>query len=301
MIKRNLTTFERNFMAENMPIPKKPIRDVEGVHAMLSKTGWDDEEDDDVPQKNDSEAQTESDDIESTEMDDGFFFAGMYSGSTKGTISNKIEEAIEGQKNDGKEYLALLEKANGVVYEISETKEESAEEVKARQRIIDDTKLILVECIKEASRQYGHKEMPRVRKYRNTAKMEKIIYAKPVDVNGGGAKKFVLFLLCCIGASVFFGLKANSYYIYMNGKTTAMSCSFGWLTVEGVPMIFNPLYMDIFWITFGIWFGIILLIGLFIWLDSEQKKQSRVGHEHGKARLGTNRDFKTHKIKFMDR
>lgn len=140
-----------------------------------------------------------------------------------------------------------------------------------------------------------------VREYKKEAVMPKIVHAKPME-SKGGFKKILLFLLACAAVGVFMGIKANSYYIYSGGKvTSAMSCAFSWLTVESLPYAVSPLYTDIFFVGFLLGFGILGVIGLFIWLDSDAKKNSRVGHEHGKARLGTSKDFKTFKNKFMEK
>lgn len=297
MINRDLMSFSSNFMEDNAPNAKKPLRDVESVQSMMRDTGWDDE--DESPQEKEPTKDTE--DIEDTEMTDGFFWGGMYSGSTKGQINDKLTEILQEQIDDGKALISAYEEANNIVYEAKATVKDTEEEKKANQRIIDDVKLILSESVKESSKQHGYEKAPHIRKYKNTAKMEKIIYAKPVDANSSGKKKLLLFLICTVCASVFFGIKANSYYVFKEGTASIMSCAFGWFITEGVPMVINPFYMDVFIVTFCIWGGIVLLVGLFVWLDAEQRKQSRVGHEHGKARLGTSRDFKTHKIKFMDR
>ena len=113
--------------------------------------------------------------------------------------------------------------------------------------------------------------------------------------------KIFIFILACLGVGAFMGFKANSYYIFKEGNVTSLfSCAFSWLLEDEIPMKIAPLYTDVFMPAFGTWCGIILLIALFIYLDTEQKKLSRIGHEHGKARLGTARDFKKFKLSFMD-
>lgn len=141
----------------------------------------------------------------------------------------------------------------------------------------------------------------KVREYNKTAEMPKIAYAKPVK-GQSFVKKLVLFLLACTGVGVFLGAQANSYYIFKGGKVdSAMACAWSWLMEENMPFSLSPLYFDVFGTGFLLGFGILGIIGLFIWLDNDAKKQSRVGHEHGKAHLGTARDFKIYKNKFMEK
>lgn len=140
-----------------------------------------------------------------------------------------------------------------------------------------------------------------VREYKKTAEMPKIAYAKPVKKRSF-LSKLVLFLLACTGVGLFIGGQANSYYIFKGGKVeSAMSCAWSWLMEENLPFALSPLYPNIFGAGFLMGFGLLGIIGLFIWLDSDAKKQSRVGHEHGSAHLGNGRDFKIYKNKFMEK
>lgn len=140
-----------------------------------------------------------------------------------------------------------------------------------------------------------------VRKYTNEAQFEKISFAKPTELNRGGKKKFIIFALVCIAVGIFFAVEANSYWVYMNGKTTPMSAAFAWVTVfDDLPVSLSPMDSSVMGMGFLMGAGILGIIGLFVYLDSDQKKLSRVGHEHGNARLGTPKDFKAFKQKFMD-
>lgn len=140
-----------------------------------------------------------------------------------------------------------------------------------------------------------------VREYKKTAEMPKIAYAKPVKKRSF-LSKLVLFLFACTGVGLFIGGQANSYYVFKGGKVeSAMSCAWSWLMEENLPFALSPLYPNVFGAGFLMGFGLLGIIGLFIWLDSDAKKQSRVGHEHGSAHLGNGRDFKIYKNKFMEK
>lgn len=142
---------------------------------------------------------------------------------------------------------------------------------------------------------------PHVREYKNVAVMPKVSFAKP-STQGSGLKKLLLFIIACCAVGTFFGVEANSYYNYKGGKTNGvMSCTFSWITVDNLPISISPLDATTFFGAFCIGAGILGVIGLFIWLDSDAKKRSRVGHEHGNSHLGTSRDFKIYKNKFMEK
>lgn len=113
---------------------------------------------------------------------------------------------------------------------------------------------------------------PHARQYKNSAVMPKVSFAKP-STQGGGLKKLFLFLIACCAVGIFFGVEANSYYNYKDGKTNGvMSCTFSWLTVENLPISVTPLDTATFFGAFAIGAGILGVIGLFIWLDSDAKK-----------------------------
>lgn len=180
------------------------------------------------------------------------------------------------------------------------SREENIRELKAS--IMDDIDRVMREQMQQEKKKPGLENLKKVRTYKNKARLDKVVYKKPVEVGRNKAKKILLFLCICFGISAFFGIKANSYYIYKGGKVNSlMSCSFSWLFEEKVSIKFSPFYVDVFGVAFLIWFLITSLMALFLFLDSEQRKQSRVGHEHGKARLGTVKDFRSFKVRFMDK
>lgn len=184
--------------------------------------------------------------------------------------------------------------------QLSESQNEALDEqMRQCQLIIDNVNLILSKVCEDEAKTYNRIH---VRKYTNVAEMQKIVFAKPKEVNGNPLKKIAIFGIVCLFVGIFFGVEANSYYNMMGGKVQSdLACAWSWLTVfDTMPVSIEPLNSSVFFTAFAIGFGILGIIGLFVYLDTEQKRLSRVGHEHGNARLGTKKDFKTFKTKFMD-
>ena len=173
------------------------------------------------------------------------------------------------------------------------------EQMRQCQLIIDNVNLILSKVCEDEAKTYNRM---RIRKYTNVAEMQKIVFAKPKEINGNPLKKLAIFGIVCLFVGIFFGVEANSYYNMMGGKVQSdLACAWSWLTVfDTMPVSIEPLNTSVFFLSFALGFGILGVIGLFVYLDTEQKHLSRVGHEHGNARLGTKKDFKTFKTKFMD-
>lgn len=144
----------------------------------------------------------------------------------------------------------------------------------------------------------------KVREYSNSADMEKIVFRKP-KTEGSILPKLIMFLCACAATGTALGLQSSSYYNYalLTGKKieSTMSCMWLWLLEEGMPFNPSPLNSSVFISGFVAGFLILAVIGLFIWLDNDTKKQSRVGHEHGNARLGTSKDFKNFRNRFMEK
>lgn len=140
-----------------------------------------------------------------------------------------------------------------------------------------------------------------VRTYDKTAQMPKIVYSK-ASASGGIVKKIIVFLIVCCCVGTFFGVQSNSYYIFKEGTVSnTMSCALGWIfEADKMKMKLSPFVPEVFFTGFAVGAGILAVLGLFIYLDNESKKRSRVGHEHGSAHLGTGRDFKIFKNKFME-
>lgn len=139
-----------------------------------------------------------------------------------------------------------------------------------------------------------------IRTYNKEVSKIKVKYGKAYTEKSFTSTLIKMAIACsCCGFVM--GLMANSYRVANPKKNLSISsCAFGWLLQEEMDYTLTPFYSDIFWGCFFIGFGILAVICLFIYLESENKKNSRVGHEHGNARLGNSRDFKTYKRKFME-
>lgn len=204
-------------------------------------------------------------------------------------LANQEEEAVNG-------YLAALRKAKRYTVNRMITEEEEKAIKAVKESTAELCKTVLDEKSKELTA-----ELPKVREYTNKAEFEKINYAKPVEAKGSWKKKLLILLIACFVVGCFLAVKANSYFVYTNGKTTdGIACTFSWLMADDMPYALTPFNSSIFMTAFGIGAGLVAIVGIFIYLESEQKRQSRVGHEHGNARLGTASDFKKFKTRFMD-
>lgn len=160
------------------------------------------------------------------------------------------------------------------------------------------TKGLINEGVNNLKRLSSDKE--RVRTYNKKAVMPKITYAKAFEQKSP-LPKIIMFLLACCGVGGFLGYMANSYYVFKGGEVeSAMSCAFLWIMVENMPLTLSPFHANVFGLAFIIGFSILAVIGIFIYLDNDAKKHSRVGYEHGKKGLGKPSDFKSYKRKFME-
>lgn len=234
-------------------------------------------------------------------------------GEDKGTgitLTDNIEvrcpsqEKAHNRHQKGKEFvigkikwiLSALQEDIKVFEKPSDTEETSIEEkIQNRQK----EPVSLSEAIAEGQGELISESKGKVRTYNKTAVMPKNSFAKPLEEGGAFVKKLLLFLAACVVLGIVVGIKANSYYI-VHDNESALNCAIMWIMEEGVPMSIDPFYANVFATGFLLGFGLLGIIGLFTYLDSEQKKHSRVGHEHGSAHLATSKDFKIYKNKFME-
>lgn len=182
----------------------------------------------------------------------------------------------------------------------TETKEQEKNE--KTRKIFIKTKEWVVDCVNEGvnSLKRISQNKERIRVYDKKVEMPKIAFKKATEQTNPLPKVFLFLAACCV-AGGFLGYMANSYYVYKQGNVTStLSCAFSWMMQDNMPYTIIPFHSDVFWTAFLCGFGILCIIALFIWLDSETKKNSRIGHEHGKARLGKPSDFKNYKKKFME-
>jgi hypothetical protein len=133
--------------------------------------------------------------------------------------------------------------------------------------------------------------------------LSKVTFAKPKEEKPFSRKLKMAAIVDMI-ISGFFGIQANSYFNYCvaNRKKapSGFGAAFGWLTESDMPTALDPFNSEIFISAFGMIFVIVAIVMLLAYSSADTKKRSRVGHEHGAARLGTSTDFKKFKSRFME-
>lgn len=261
-------------------------------------TDIDDEEEDATPQKHDNAQQGYNEDIHISAYFPNNFFAPITKRDVDAIQDGGFDSYTEFEEDERK---SIHEEDISCTLDIPEADEALEKKKTNVKKIIIGIREWVVELIREGAviAEKTGSDKKAAREYTKKAEMPKITFAAPVK-KMSFVKKLIIFLIACVGLGVFFGVKANSYFWFKDGKANAMACAWSWLMEEKLPIIMSPVQSDVFLTGFSMGFGILGIIGLFIWLDSDAKKRSRVGHEHGNARLGTNRDFKTYKRKFMD-
>ena len=185
------------------------------------------------------------------------------------------DEAVNEQINRGRANNINL---NGIVLPLVTLAEASEKEVFGQR---------------ETHREYKNGDPP----------IKKPSFGKPIEVKDGKLtlKKAIIFFIVCLGIGVFITLQANSYYNYKNGKVSnPFECLYSWLGQRNMP--FNPFPLNENVTMFGmlIGTGLPLIVGIFTHLGNQEKQQSRVGHEHGNARLATPDDYKLYSNRFME-
>jgi hypothetical protein len=205
----------------------------------------------------------------------------------------KIEEQIVKEIND----IAI----DG--YSIQKTEEEIEKEKQENYITINGVQ-ILCETVKtgvQETKTVTNENTPHLREYNNKPQFYKPVFGK-AKVGENNFKKYLFMAIASITVGIFGGIEANSYYIYINKDVNdIIACSWSWLTVfDSLPIKISPFYSSVFFESFLIWAGVLGVIFLLSSLDSEERKASRVGHEHGNMRLSTKADFKKYINKFMD-
>lgn len=174
----------------------------------------------------------------------------------------------------------------------------------AHKKVIDGVELAVSNAATDKKQEEQEQVRKKQREYTNNADMEKIVFRKP-KTESSFLPKLIIFLCACAAVGTALGLQSNSYYNYETsiGKKidSTMSCLWLWLLEENMPFNPMPFNSSVFGTGFAVGFFALAVIGLFIWLDNDAKKQSRVGHEHGNARLGSPKDFKNFKNRFMEK
>lgn len=146
--------------------------------------------------------------------------------------------------------------------------------------------------------------LKKVRTYKNVTPKMKIHYMNPKEESEGFTfKKFAIAVAISIVCGVLLGCQSNSYYlsaIANNEKPSPLQCVWEWLLKENIPFKITPLVSDIFATGFFVGASIFAVIALFYFLDAEQKRKMRVGHEQGNAHLCTASELKKYCRHFMD-
>lgn len=142
----------------------------------------------------------------------------------------------------------------------------------------------------------------RIREYKNEAVYPKSKFAKAKD-GEDTKKKYIFMAAACIGVGIFGGVYSNSYYVFQNGKVqSTLNTAIGWIMqFDTLPVTMTPFDSSSFFAGFGVWAGILAVIFLFNVLNTSQMKNSRVGHEHGNAKIMNASSFKKYKRRFMER
>ncbi len=165
--------------------------------------------------------------------------------------------------------------------------------------IIDGVKIIM-EASKSLKQTSADK--PAVRKYnKKKPKRRKARFTKEKK-EGGALGTFLKVVVIALIIGTFLGTKGLAYYnTYGTKNTTPAQACFGWFTKDAPVTLetIMPFNSEVFLTGLGIGAGAFLVIALFVYLDKDQKKESRIGHEHGKARLATSTDYRQYTNNFM--
>ena len=188
--------------------------------------------------------------------------------------------------------------------------------VKAKKEELDKIKSEIAELTeqgqdtsaKEKEKEQTEKELGKLKKnlsskIKDKMGLKKTNYAKPKEEK---SFKSTLIKVAIAGLIIsgFFAVMSQSYvnYCYSIGKPapSVFGALFGWMSVSSLSVDLSVIDFDIVLPVFGIVFGLYAVIATFVLLEADQKKRSRVGHEHGSARLGTSRDFKKFQKRFIE-
>lgn len=159
-----------------------------------------------------------------------------------------------------------------------------------------------------------------------TSKLPKQAF-KVKETKDNTKQMLVMVGLIVLVASIFFGLKASSYYYATYGKfvetsetasssngnrtfggantynlppkPNAFNCLFGGITKE-VPLDLAHINFGIFGASFIMIVGMAGVVGLLVWTTQEQNKAMRVGHEHGNTHIASKNDIKAYKRDMME-
>ena len=229
----------------------------------------------------------------------------LFTGSTESGGLNTLDVKQLGEAMEA----AQLPNENFVGENEMEVKREMTEEEREKQERGKQAIINGIEIIKEAfddgvntviNTGLGAKK---IREYKAKAVYPKSKFAKAKE-SGDNPKKKYLFMACaCLAVGIFGGVYSNSFYVFQNGKVESiLNTAIGWIMeFDTLPVTMSPFDPASFFAGFGVWAGILAVILLFSVLNSSTMKTSRVGHEHGNAKLMNASSFKKYKNRFMEK
>jgi hypothetical protein len=212
------------------------------------------------------------------------------------------------KQEDVKEDVIKKDEEEKVPYEEEEVlDDENVEYYVANKKDYEQEKMFIIDGVKiimEASKSLKQTsaDKPAVRHYnKKKPKRRKAKFTKEKK-EGNAFGTFIKVVVIALIIGTFLGTKGLAYYnTYGTKKTTPSQACFGWFTKD-VPVTLQtvmPFNAEVFLTGLGIGAGAFLMIAVFVYLDKDQKKESRIGHEHGKARLATMTDYKQYTRNFM--
>lgn len=226
------------------------------------------------------------DDIVITDFSDGYVY---------GLFKQPLENAAIKQNN---EKIKQLDK------EIEETKEEERTILKnARAEQLNKKALKCIyenlgKGLEEAAKDYEKKKpMIQAEKQSRNIKKVKANSKKKTTYKARKKDKYIIGCILFIGFALLMGLRAGTVSNEDNNSSPFM-CLLKIFTKDDFT-IGNP-DLKVASTVFFIMLCIEALVILFVYLDKAQKKASRIGHEHGMARIGNKTDLKNFRNQFME-
>lgn len=219
-----------------------------------------------------------------------------------------ISDMNKKQEEEVKEDVIKKDEEENVPYGEEEyLDDENVEYYVANKKDYEQEKMFIIDGVKiimEASKSLKQTsaDKPAVRKYnKKKPKRRKAKFTKEKK-EGSALGTFLKVVVIALIIGTFLGTKGLAYYnTYGTKKTTPAQACFGWFTKDAPVTLESvmPFNAEVFLTGLGMGAGLFLVIALFVYLDKDQKKESRIGHEHGKARLATPTDYKQYTNNFM--
>lgn len=190
-----------------------------------------------------------------------------------------------------------------IVHTREATEYEKLQQQKSDKMVIEGSEIIK-EYVDEGLKKLEETgpDAKKVRSYKNQAVYYKSKFAKAQESEENPVKGFVIMAIIAVAVGIFGGVQANSYFVMQGGKAQGvLKCAFSWiLSADSMSTDLTPFYVDIFFGAFAIWFSAIAVILMFSYFNKKTMKKSRVGHEHGNAKLMDSKSFEKYKNRFME-